>query len=204
MTLAPISRLLATEFAKVNSKQSSSAHADPVFSLVGNSSVQETPPAQHIKFDESAEGVIHLASVGVMDITIYANPLAAQISGSPLPTAAAELIPVDGSVSKADFERIVAQYGGSVGEADQLFSTFDANGDNSISNAELLAGLAQLNDNGGDTTFAQTFGELVDKHGDHNGIVDNLELTDFEAAFVQVETSAQADTGTTSSPRIAS
>jgi Ca2+-binding EF-hand superfamily protein len=111
----------------------------------------------------------------------------------PGPPAAETIVPVDGSVSKAEFERMVAQFGGSGAAADQLFATFDTNDDGSISHGEFLAGLAKVNDDGGNTAFAQTLGELMDDHGNHNGTVDSSEFGAFDAAFVNAEKLAVAN-----------
>ncbi|GAB2890664.1 hypothetical protein GCM10027093_27150 [Paraburkholderia jirisanensis] len=208
MNLSPLGGLFTNEITRLNTKQSSGDDFGAGFNIAVN-----TPPAQatpatpsalpgessttahHVDFDQNADAIARLAGEGVTATTLYYNPLASHIPGSRVPEGPLPLIPLDGSVSKADFQRIIAQYGGSDTQASQLFDTFDANGDGSISHSEFLAGVAQVNLDGGNTAFAQTLGALVDNHGNHDGSLSESELVDFETAFVHAETPNQTSIG---------
>jgi Ca2+-binding EF-hand superfamily protein len=100
-----------------------------------------------------------------------------------LPTAA--LQNSDTGLSQLAFDNLVAQFGGETGQAAELFQTFDANGDGSISNAEFEKGLnsALKNQN---SAFEQGLFGLMDTDG--NGSVSASEFTSFETAFLQGET----------------
>jgi len=172
----------ATFEALISTANAQAPAPDPV-----SASGQDAQASQQVTFDQSALGFAGLAARGVTAMTLDHNPLAAEIAGLPDSTPAGPLVRLDGSVSKAEFESLVAQFGGSKVQADGLFATFDANGDGSISHSEFLAGLANVDVDGGATPFAQTLGQLMDDHGNRNGHVDNMEFGDFEAAFVHAE-----------------
>jgi Ca2+-binding EF-hand superfamily protein len=92
-----------------------------------------------------------------------------------------------GSVSQSDFEKLVAQFGGTKAQADQIFQGLDINGDGSISNAEFLSGLAQTSKDES-SPLAQLLLGLMNTSG--SGSVSFAEFSGFETAFVEAEKAA--------------
>jgi hypothetical protein len=217
MIMAPmlISELINDRYTGPTVKRSSDSNADTMFfvqkdappaqpsNVVSGTRSVEAPAASHpVTFDPSAQAFAQLAAKGVTAWTLHSNPLGPQIAGSSEPPAAEPPVSFTRSVSKAEFERLVTDFGGTDAQADQLFATFDANGDGSLSHSEFLAGLAKTDTDGGSSPFAQSLGQLMDHHGNHDNKVDNMEFGDFEAAFVQAEaavTEASDDTSPLSS-----
>ncbi|APR35907.1 hypothetical protein BTO02_11290 [Paraburkholderia sp. SOS3] len=205
MGLTPLTELSNSAYTAITEKHSSRYDGDMAFvvpthvssgqpstgSGSGIPSDEQQAASQPITFDPSAMGFAELAAKGITAWTLYSNPLDSETAGS-VSTAAASgpLVRLDGSVSKAEFEKLVRDYGGSNAQADQLFNAFDANGDGSVSHSEFLAGLAKVDGDGGSSGFSQSLGQLMDHHGNHDGRVDNMEFGDFEAAFVQAENSS--------------
>jgi Ca2+-binding EF-hand superfamily protein len=88
------------------------------------------------------------------------------------------------TLSQSDFENLVAQFGGTKAQADQLFQGFNTNGDGSVSYEESLNGLVNASkDESG--AFAQSLFGLMDTDG--SGSVSALEFGTFEAAFIKAE-----------------
>ncbi|GAB7523232.1 hypothetical protein [Paraburkholderia sp. 2C] len=213
MALTPISELFNDRYTIPTGKRSSGSNADSLFFVPmdttpaqpsnvepGTSSSEAPAASRPVTFDPSAQAFAQLAAKGITALTLHSNPLGPQIAGSSEPAAARPLVSLDRGVSKAEFEKLVTDFGGSKAQADQLFATFDADGDGSISHSEFLAGLAKTDTDGGSASFAQSLGQLMDQHGNHDGKVDNMEFGDFEAAFVQAEAAAATETGDGPSP----
>jgi hypothetical protein len=192
-------------FAELNT-QRDPREKNAVFSVPASPELQASSQGEgsgkQISFDANTVAIGKLATNGILLFTIDHNPLAAAMSGMAAQLSAVPLKPIDGSVSKSDFESMIGQLGGTTADADRLFSTFDANGDGSISHKEFLAGIARIGADGGDSPFTQTLGRIMDGHGNHNGTVDTLELGDFDAAFLREEKGPQADAAVPAQPEI--
>jgi Ca2+-binding EF-hand superfamily protein len=88
-----------------------------------------------------------------------------------------------GVVSKDDFSALMNQFNASNAQAAQLFQALDTDGNQSISNSELLAGLAKTADASDPT--AQLLLATMNTNGD--GSVDSAEFEEFETGFVAAE-----------------
>ncbi|HTH62483.1 MAG TPA: hypothetical protein VL689_20335 [Paraburkholderia sp.] len=90
----------------------------------------------------------------------------------------------DGYISQSAFETVVAQFGGTKTQADQLFTELDANGGSSLSNTELLDTMAGTSTSP-NSSSAQALLKLMDSNGD--GSVSSGEFLNFETAMVAAE-----------------
>jgi len=90
----------------------------------------------------------------------------------------------DGYISQSAFEAVVAQFGGSKTEADQLFTAIDTSDSNSLSNSEMLNALAGTATSP-NSSSAQALLQLMDSNGD--GSVSSGEFLNFETAMVAAE-----------------
>jgi hypothetical protein len=93
--------------------------------------------------------------------------------------------PADSDLSKANFEKTLAQYGATGTQADQYFTDIDSNNDGVISNSELLTALGNT---GSDTDSSLSQGLLSLMNTTHNGVVSGTEFTNFETSLVTAET----------------
>lgn len=90
----------------------------------------------------------------------------------------------DGYISQPSFEAVVAQFGGSKTEADQLFTAFDTSDSSSVSNDQLLNAMASTASSP-DSSSAQALLTLIDSNSD--GTVSSGEFLNFETAMVAAE-----------------
>ena len=100
----------------------------------------------------------------------------------------AQAVNAGASLSHSDFEKLVAEFGGTKTQADQLFQDFDTNGDGSVSNQEFLDGLVNASKDGS-SAFAQSLFKLMDADG--NGSVSASEFSTFEATFIDAESTLE-------------
>jgi hypothetical protein len=98
--------------------------------------------------------------------------------------AAAGTPHVGGAVTQAGFEKLVAQFGGTKAQADQLFTSLDTNADGSISNKEFLNALANTAKDPGSPVSQLLLGLM---NTDHSGSVSLTQFGQFETAFVRAE-----------------
>ncbi|BCZ85316.1 EF-hand domain-containing protein [Paraburkholderia terrae] len=88
------------------------------------------------------------------------------------------------ALSQSNFETLVAKFGGTKAQADELFQYFDTNGGGLVSNGEFLDGLANASKDEG-SVFSQSLFGLIDTDG--SGSVSFSELDTFEATFIKAE-----------------
>ncbi|HVE22666.1 MAG TPA: hypothetical protein VNC39_11865 [Acidocella sp.] len=94
----------------------------------------------------------------------------------------------DGAITSSAFAKVVEQFGGTKQQADQLFSALDTNGNDSLSNAEVLQGLASVSTDGSSLT-AQSLLSLMN-HGNSGTSVDQTAFLAFETDLIAAETPA--------------
>jgi hypothetical protein len=145
-------------------------------------------PSAMVTLSQQAQGFADLASRGITSFTItdgkrVQQELLNRTSGSAsgLPQG------LGGSISAADFDRIMGQYGATQAQTDQLRQGFDSNGDGAISNDEMLSRLAATSGARGDSPDAQLLMGLMDRSGNADGIVQQGEFTDVETSLVYAE-----------------
>ncbi|MFL9918280.1 hypothetical protein PQR75_23370 [Paraburkholderia fungorum] len=115
----------------------------------------------------------------------YAQQLTQALKGfTPITAPTNEKGQYDGYISQPAFEGVVAQFGGSKTEADQLFTAFDTSGSSSVSNIELLNAMAGTASSP-NSSSAQALLNLIDSNGD--GTVSSGEFLNFETAMVAAE-----------------
>jgi Ca2+-binding EF-hand superfamily protein len=96
----------------------------------------------------------------------------------------------DGEITSAAFTNVVGQFGGTKQQADQLFTALDTNGSDSLSNAEVLQGLASVSTDSSSST-AQSLLSLMN-YGNSGTSVNQAGFLAFETALVAAETPSQA------------
>jgi Ca2+-binding EF-hand superfamily protein len=200
MTISSINTSFPRDLGIPNSNKSRAGEAAVAFAMPASATSAPTPspavasasPAGPVQFSSDTNAIAQLASQGVSMRTVSFKPLSEQQAGSQASSSSEGGVLEDGSVSKSAFENLVAQYGGSAVQADQLFSSFDANGDGSISQSEFLSGIGKLTGANSNTPFAQSVGSLMDDHGNRDGVVSESEFVGFETAFLNTETATTA------------
>lgn len=93
----------------------------------------------------------------------------------------------DRAVSRKDFQELLASFGASDAQKEQLAAGFDANQDGAISRDEFLKGIAATSGTKGSTEFSQSVLQLVDRHGNANGVVNQAELAQLTTAFANAQ-----------------
>ncbi|WP_325400452.1 hypothetical protein [Acidocella sp.] len=96
----------------------------------------------------------------------------------------------DGEITSSAFAKVVEQFGGTKQQADQLFAALDTNGSDSLSNAEVLQGLASVSTDGNSST-AQSLLSLMND-GNSGTSVSQESFLAFETALIAAETPSQA------------
>jgi hypothetical protein len=92
----------------------------------------------------------------------------------------------DGEITSSAFAQVVKQFGGTKQQADQLFTAFDTNGSDSLSNAEVLQGLASVSTDSSSST-AQSLLSLMN-YGNSGTSVSQDGFLAFETALIAAET----------------
>lgn len=92
----------------------------------------------------------------------------------------------DGEITPDAFAKVVEQFGGTKQQADQLFTALDTNGSNSLSNAEVLQGLASVSTDSSSFT-AQSLLSLMN-NGNRGTSVSQESFITFETALIASET----------------
>ena len=93
----------------------------------------------------------------------------------------------DRSVSKKDFQELLASFGATDAQKEQLAAGFDANQDGAISRDEFLKGVAATSGTKGGSELSQSLLQLVDRHGNANGVVNQTELAQLTTAFANAQ-----------------
>ncbi|MBV7426590.1 MULTISPECIES: EF-hand domain-containing protein [unclassified Acidovorax] len=88
------------------------------------------------------------------------------------------------SVSREDFRDLLARFGATEAQTEQLTAGFDTNKDGSISQDEFLKGLASTKGAQAGSGFSQAVMQLMDQGGNADGTVAQKEFAAFSTAFV--------------------
>lgn len=200
MALGPIPRLSQIDFVKPRGGRQSEANSGVASSMPAtppvvpsspekpaSSSRTDTMTSKPVTFEKGADAVSKLAAQGISSYTMTFDRQNGPVTSLSQLNVRAPHVLVNGSVSRADFQTMIEQMGGNSAEADRLFAVFDADGNDSVSHGEFLKGLAHVNSNDSNTTFAQILGKLMDGLRDSNGRVDSREFSDFQTAFLNLE-----------------
>jgi Ca2+-binding EF-hand superfamily protein len=92
--------------------------------------------------------------------------------------------PANDTLSQSSFESLIAQFGGTAAQADQLFSLLGGNETGTVSNAQMLKALGNTRSDPSSQT-SQMLMTLMDKNGDAS--VSGGEFLQFETAMVNAE-----------------
>jgi hypothetical protein len=208
-----ISALAGNNAATLSQSNAQSASSDPAASndgantasatastttqtSVADSSTQVTLSPEAQQFAQlNAEGVtVTVTSLSGLNLPSrssgesfadYAQQLTQALKGfTPIAPPTNEKGQYDGYISQSAFEAVVAQFGGSKTQADQLFTAFDTNGGSSVSNIELLNAMAGTATSP-NSSSAQALLKLMDSNGD--GTVSSGEFLNFETGMVAAE-----------------
>jgi len=182
----------ATSTANSTSSAASTASTSSTSSATESSTQVTLSPEAQVLAGLNAKGVTEtvtsLAGLNLPSLasgessTDYAQQLAQALNGiTPIapPTKDGK---ADGYISQSAFETVVAQFGGSKTQADQLYTALG--GGNSVSNGELLGALAGTT-GAPNTSTEQDLLKLMDSSGD--GTVSSSEFLNFETAMVAAE-----------------
>ena len=89
-----------------------------------------------------------------------------------------------GSISKSAFDAVITQFGGTQKEADQIFASFDTDGNGTVSTSELLSALSKAGSNPSDSA-TQTLLKLLVPLGDTS--VSSSAFLSFETSMLVAE-----------------
>lgn len=128
-------------------------------------------PSAVVTLSKEAEAMTGVASQGIL----------------PTPGNALSALAADRPVSKTDFQELLARFGASDAQKEQLAAGFDTNQDGAISRDEFLKGIAATSGAKGSTEFSQSLLQLVDRHGNANGVVSQTELAQLTTAFANAQ-----------------
>jgi hypothetical protein len=158
---------------------STDAAAGAPASNESSSTVTLSPDAQAIAKLNSLGVTVELVSAAdvpnLMNPAEYAQQMAAA-------KASGATSPADGKLSEADFESVLAKYGATSTQADQLFQSIDTNDNGTLSNGELLNALGNT---GSDTSTSQGLLTLMDTN--HDSVVSGSEFVTLETSLVSSE-----------------
>ena len=145
-----------------------------------NSRASYTSPP--VTLGKEAKSFAELAAKGVTFCTIAdgQGQFQALLKGTAAPAGSVPL-GLGGSMTASDFDQIMLQIGASRSQADTIRAGFDADRDGSITNAEMLHGLADLGASSNSPNSQLLMG-LMDSNGNRDGVVQQNE-------FLGVETS---------------
>jgi EF-hand domain pair len=169
-------------------RNGASNDTDPASSAVA---VPTSEPSATVTLSKDGLALANLASEGVA-VTYVSGPSLSQLVAS----GQTPLINSPGmagdTISQEDFTQLILQAGGTKSQADQLFSTFDQDGDGVVSPSEVLSGLSKAGDN---SPFAQTLISLMDKNGNGDGTVSSTEFVRFETELISAEKPSASSAG---------
>lgn len=135
-------------------------------------------PSAVVTLSKEAEALTGFAGKGVlMTSGKLDGPLGTALTASQ----------ADRSVSKQDFQELLARFGATDAQKEQLAAGFDANQDGAISRDEFLKGVAATSGTKGGSELSQSLLHLVDRHGNANGVVNQAELAQLTTAFANAQ-----------------
>ena len=135
----------------------------------------EAAPSAVVTLSKEAEAITGLAGKGML-----------MTSGKPDGTALTAS-QADRAVSKQDFQELLASFGATDAQKEQLAAGFDTNQDGAISRDEFLKGLAATSGSKGGSELSQSLLQVVDRHGNANGVVNQAELAQLTTAFANAQ-----------------
>ncbi|WP_135202839.1 EF-hand domain-containing protein [Duganella callida] len=140
-------------------------------------------PPSALALSKEAQSISSLASKGITFTTIYNGREVSQslINGT-RPPAGSIPLGLGGSMSTSDFDEIMLQIGASQSQADAIKNGFDSNKDGSITNDEILQGLASLG-SATNSANAQLLMGLMDARGNRDGVVQQEEFASVETSL---------------------
>jgi EF hand len=155
------------------------ASADSTSARRGVGPVEGAPAsaADTVTLSLEAQAIASLNAKGIT-VTFIHSP---GLSSGRQPASAAPV--ANGSVSKSDFEGVVAGFGVGAEQADQAFAAIDSNGTGSISNSEMLGAMSATSQGGG--ALSQNLRQMMDANQD--GTVSGTEFINLETALVRTE-----------------
>lgn len=141
-----------------------------------------------VTLSKEAQSVAELASKGITVFTIHDGARVHQdlLNGTPGP-AGSQRGGMGGAITYSDFDAVMRQLGATQAQADQLKQSFDADGDHSISNDELLRGLAATSGPRGSGPDAQLLLGLMDKGGNGDRVVQQGEFLSVETMLAHAQ-----------------
>ena len=176
--------------AMYGTQQATSA-ATPASTGTNPAATSSSATADWVTLSPDAQAVAKLNSAGITveSVSLADNPNLLNLAGLAKKSATSQpstsTSPADGDLSKANFEKTLAQYGATSTQADQYFTDIDSNNDGVISNSELLTALGNT---GSDTDSSLSQGLLSLMNTAHSGVVSGTEFTNFETSLVTAET----------------
>jgi Ca2+-binding EF-hand superfamily protein len=180
-------------FLQANAMQGES-NSSSTRGTTGTNTAGASASSTQVTLSPQAQAVAKLASAGITmtQTKLSAQDLADVQSGnfSQLASdlAASGTAPSqNGEISEQAFDQFALQLGATQTQANQLFKDFDTNGDGSISNAEMLQGVAGTSSDTS-SSFSQTLLGLMDGHTGNP--VSQQEFVQFETGMVGIEKSA--------------
>jgi hypothetical protein len=146
-----------------------------------SSTVTLSPDAQAIAKLNSEGITVELVSAA--DVPNLMNPAgyAKQVAAA---KASGAVSPAAGELSEADFDSVLANYGATSTQANQLFQSIDTNDNGTLSNGELLNALGNTGSDG-DTSTSQGLLTLMDTN--HDSVVSGSEFIAFETSLASSE-----------------
>lgn len=140
----------------------------------------EATPSAVVTLSKEAEAMAGFAGKGILMTS-------GKLDGAASTGTALTASRADRAVSKQDFQELLASFGATDAQKEQLAAGFDANQDGAISRDEFLKGIASTSGAKGGSELSQSLLQLVDRHGNANGVVNQTELAQLTTAFANAQ-----------------
>lgn len=140
----------------------------------------EATPSAVVTLSKEAEAMTGFAGKGILMTS-------GKLDGAASTGTALTASRADRAVSKQDFQELLASFGATDAQKEQLAAGFDANQDGAISRDEFLKGIASTSGAKGGSELSQSLLQLVDRHGNANGVVNQTELAQLTTAFANAQ-----------------
>lgn len=142
----------------------------------------EATPSAVVTLSKEAEAMTGFAGKGILMTSGKLDGTAGTGTSTALTASQA-----DRAVSRQDFQELLASFGATDAQKEQLAAGFDANQDGAISRDEFLKGIASTSGAKGGSELSQSLLQLVDRHGNANGVVNQTELAQLTTAFANAQ-----------------
>ena len=150
-----------------------------------NGESADAGPAALVSWSPEARGLVGHGALGAESASALTRRVGRSAESAPGGDA-------QGAVSRQDFQDLLARFGATEQQTQQLASRFDTDQDGSISHEEFQKGLARAAGDRANDALSQVLLGLMDAQGNGDGRVDPKELASLTGAFARAEHPARS------------